>query len=217
MLRDRLQTAFGEHGHRCRNAANRIAGERRRNRYDASAGLLRQHLLNDALGEVQKTLDIRGDERLEIVGRVVGERLRKEDPGVIDEGVNLLKSRQCGLDDFGGRRRLANVAVHESDALRCRDLGGLGDLARSRDDVKAALNKPCDDPRPDSLRSASDDSRLSWPIHVSSPRKLSFSLFLETNRNHLLPVGVSALETERVIGTYWRGRNLQVPYCGTCS
>jgi hypothetical protein len=44
-------------------------------------------LLDDQLGEVQEALDVRRDERLEVLDRIVREPLREEDTGVVDQGV----------------------------------------------------------------------------------------------------------------------------------
>src|SRR2546430_5666683 len=50
----------------------------------------------------RKALDVRRDERLEVLGRVVRERLGEEDPGVVDQCVDRLEARHRRLDDPGG-------------------------------------------------------------------------------------------------------------------
>jgi len=66
--------------------------EHRRDRDDAPAGLLRRHLLDGELGDVQEALDVRRDERLEVLGCAVRERLGEEDAGVIDQCVDRLEA-----------------------------------------------------------------------------------------------------------------------------
>ena len=63
-------------------------GQRRRDIDDASAGLLRQHLLDRELGDVEEAFDVRRDERPEIVDCVIREGLREKDPGVVDQRVD---------------------------------------------------------------------------------------------------------------------------------
>src|SRR5206468_1745171 len=84
------KTAFGDHRHRRRDAPDRVASKGRGDRDNAPAGLLRQHLLDGELGDVQEAFEIRRDERLEVLGRVVRERLGGADVGVIDAYVDGL-------------------------------------------------------------------------------------------------------------------------------
>jgi hypothetical protein len=63
------------------------------------------------LDEVQEAFDFRVDERLEVLGRVVRERLGEEDAGVVDQRVDRLEATQRRLDDLGGSCRLVDVAV----------------------------------------------------------------------------------------------------------
>src|SRR5258708_27380311 len=49
-----FQTAFGDHRHRRRHAPDRVASKGRRDRDDAPAGLLRQHLLDGELGRSEE-------------------------------------------------------------------------------------------------------------------------------------------------------------------
>jgi hypothetical protein len=46
-------------------------------------------LLDGELGDIEEALDVRRDERLEVVGRVVRERLGEEDAGVIFTGISV--------------------------------------------------------------------------------------------------------------------------------
>src|SRR5215471_15536194 len=94
MLGDRFEPAFGEHGHRRRDTPDRVAGQGRRDGNDTPPGLLRDHVLDGELGDVQEALEVRRDERPEVLGRVVRERLGEEDAGVIDQGVNRREPRE---------------------------------------------------------------------------------------------------------------------------
>jgi hypothetical protein len=78
-------------------------------------------LLDGELGDVQEALEVRRDERLEVFGRVVRERLGEENAGVIDEHVDGLEARQRHFDDLGGGCRFAEMAVRESDVVRSRN------------------------------------------------------------------------------------------------
>ena len=63
VLGDCFQTAFGDHRHGRRDAADRVAGEGGRDRDDAAAGSLREHLLDGELRDVQEALEVGRDER----------------------------------------------------------------------------------------------------------------------------------------------------------
>ncbi len=54
-------------------------------------------------------------------------------------------------DDLGGSGRLADVAVHQRDLVRVRDLGGLGHLPGIGNDVETPFDKPFHDSRADPL------------------------------------------------------------------
>jgi hypothetical protein len=172
VLGDRLKTAFGNHRHRCRDAPDRIASKGRRDGDDAPAGLLRQHLLDGKLGDIEEALDVRRDERLEILGRVVRERLGEEDARVIDQRVNRMEARQRGLDNSGCSCRLADVAVHQGDLIGSDDLSGLGHPSGIGNDVETAFDKRFHNSRADPLRSSGHDGCLPWAAHDCLPEKV---------------------------------------------
>ncbi len=58
VLGDRFTTAFGDHGHCRRHPPDRVARQGRRDRDDASTSLLRQHLFDGELGEVQEAFTL---------------------------------------------------------------------------------------------------------------------------------------------------------------
>src|SRR5262249_13238851 len=72
--------------------------------------------------------------------------------------------------DPGGGGRLADVSVHESDAVGSRDLGGLGHLPRVGHDVEAPFDERFYDPRADALRGSGYDGRLPCAVHGWLPR-----------------------------------------------
>ncbi len=81
---------------------------------------------------------------------------------------------QAAEFDRAGRRprsdlsrscRLADVAVHESDVVRSRNLGGLGHFSGIGDDVETAFDKRFDDARADALRSSGHDGCLPLAAH----------------------------------------------------
>jgi hypothetical protein len=51
-------------------------------------GALLEHLGGDALADEEEAREVRGDLRVEVLRRVLGERLGDEDPGVVDEGID---------------------------------------------------------------------------------------------------------------------------------
>jgi hypothetical protein len=146
-----------------------VARQRRRDRDDAPAGLLCQHLLDGELGDVQETFEVRRGERLEVLGRVVREPLGEEDAGIIDQGVDRPEASQRRLDDLGRSCGLADVAVHQGDAVGSRDLAGLRHLPGTGDDVKTAFNKRFHDACANPLRSSRHDGCLSLAAHGLPP------------------------------------------------
>src|SRR5262249_22801847 len=121
--------------------------------------------LDGELRDVQEALEVRRNERPEVLGCVVRERLGEEYAGVVDQYVYGLETRQRCLDDPGGSRRLADVAVHQSDLVRGRDLSGLGHLPGVGDDVEPAFDKRLRDSGADTLRCSGHDSCLLLAVH----------------------------------------------------
>ena len=121
VLGDCFQTAFGDHRHRRREAPDRVPSQGRRDRDDAPAGLLRQHLLDRELGEVEESFEVGRDERPKVVGRVVGEPFRDEDARVVDERVDRPEPADSGLDNPGRCLRITNVSVDQCQYLSSDD------------------------------------------------------------------------------------------------
>ena len=82
--RDRLEAALRDHWDRRIHSGYRMFGHCSRNADDASASLLREHLLNSELGNVDEAFQVNGGESLKVLGRVVGKRLGEEYTRVID-------------------------------------------------------------------------------------------------------------------------------------
>ena len=61
---------------------------RRRDIDDASAGVLSQHLLDRELCDEKKTFDVDGNERPQILDRVIREGFREKYAGVVNERVD---------------------------------------------------------------------------------------------------------------------------------
>jgi hypothetical protein len=86
--RDGLKAALRDHWERRVDSGDRVIYHSRSDIDDASAGLLSQHLLDRKLANEEKTLDIDGNERPQIVDRVIREVLREIYAGVVDECVD---------------------------------------------------------------------------------------------------------------------------------
>src|SRR5262249_44633371 len=109
----------------------------------------------------------------EVLRRVVGERLRKVDPSVVDEQVDALEVLHGSIGYLRGRRLLGDVSVHEDETRRGLQILRVADRARIGDDTIATLEKRTGDPQADAARSAGDDSdtcshgrpscELGWP------------------------------------------------------
>src|SRR5262245_34834160 len=80
-----------------------------------------------------------------------------------------MEARQRRLDDPGGSRRFADVAVHESNLVSRRDLGGSGHLPGTGNDVETPFDKRFDDSRANALRSSGHDGGLSLAAHGGLP------------------------------------------------
>src|SRR5262249_23918672 len=108
--------------------------------------------------------------------RVVRKRLGEEDAGVIDQYVDGPEARERCLEGSGGGRLIADMAVHEGDAVRSRHFSGLGHLPGIGNDVEAALDKRFHNSCADALRSSSHDGCLSLAAHDWLPSTMSLQL-----------------------------------------
>ena len=99
--RDGLKAAFRDHRNCSVYSGDRVIHHRRRDIDDASAGLLNQHLLDRELADEEKTFDVDGNERPQIVDRVIREALREIYAGVVNERVDR---SEFALGDFGDLR-----------------------------------------------------------------------------------------------------------------
>src|ERR1700733_826790 len=105
VARDGFKPAFGNHRHRGVGPRYRVIHQRRGYVDDAAAGLLRQHLLDRELADMEKTLDIDRHQRPQIVEGVIGKALREVYAGIVDEGVDRSEFANGGFGYFRRRRR----------------------------------------------------------------------------------------------------------------
>ena len=132
---------------------------RRRDIDDASAGLLSQHLLDRELRDEEKTFDVDGNERPQIVDRVIREGLREIYAGVVNERVDRAES---GYGDFGDLRRRLQLADVSIDQCEIHQTPGtrsdFGDVSRIRHHVVTAIQKRLHKTCADALRAAGHDN-----------------------------------------------------------
>ena len=98
-------------------SGDRVIHHRRCNIDDAAALFLRQHLLDRKLADEEKAFDVDGNERPQIFDRVIGERLREKDAGVVDERVDR---SELSLGDFGDLGRccsFGNTSVNQRESI----------------------------------------------------------------------------------------------------
>ena len=79
--------------------------------------LLSQHLLDRELADEEKTFDVDGNERAQIVDRIIREVLREIDARVVDERVDR---SEFALGDFGDlrrRRSLGDASVDQREFI----------------------------------------------------------------------------------------------------
>ena len=112
-------------GDRGVHAGDRMIDHRRRDADDAAAALLRQHLPDDALREMQEPFEICRRPGDEVLDRVVDERLGEEDAGIVDQSVDRAEPRKRGFDDrlwpSPDRAMSPSTRAKRSDALISAD------------------------------------------------------------------------------------------------
>src|SRR2546423_1093643 len=136
--------------------------------YDAAAALLREHLLHGRLRCIDEAIQIGGRQRPEVLGRVLSEWLRKEDPRVVHQGIDRAKPLYRGSNDHLGRGGQTDVAVHQGQLVRALQLVRLTDLARVTDDVVAAIEEQVCHRGTYSLRGSRHNDGLLSGSHVNA-------------------------------------------------
>src|ERR1700722_15729249 len=110
---DRLQSAFRDHRNGGIGSSNRMIDQRRSDIDNASAGLLRQHLLDSELTYVEKALDVDRNERTQILNRVIDKRFRDVYPGIVDENIDSSELMRRYVDYFRRRRGFGNASINQ--------------------------------------------------------------------------------------------------------
>ena len=114
------------------------------------------HLPDRALGDVEETGQVHRGDRGEVVGRVLGERLADEDPGVVDQAVDPSEPVERLLHHALGGLGVGDVTLHREEV----GLVGGADRARGGHDRVAGPTEPGREACADALRGAGDDRDL---------------------------------------------------------
>ena len=99
------------------DAGNWIVDQRCGDAHDAAAGLLRLHLFNRKLRDVNEAREVSRDESAKVVCRVFRERLREEDAGVRDDGIDRAELLDREFCNFLRRLKLTYVAIDQGEVI----------------------------------------------------------------------------------------------------
>src|SRR5882724_4997506 len=143
--------------------------DRSRDAYHTAAALLREHLLYGQLRRMDKASQIGRRQHPEVLGRVLGERLRKENPRVVHQGMDRAEPLYRGTNDQFGRRGQTDVAVHQGQPVRALQLVLTTDIARVTHHVIAAIEEQVTHRGTDSLRGSRHDDGLLFRSHIGFP------------------------------------------------
>src|SRR5262249_37817068 len=125
-----------------------------------------EHVLDDALRDVDEAVQIRGRERAKVFCRVVREGLREEDSRVVHEHIDGAEPPHCGIDELLGGSRQSDIAIDEREVIRTLQRVLLTDVARVGHYVVPALEEQVGHCGTDSLRRARHDGGLAFCSHV---------------------------------------------------
>jgi hypothetical protein len=123
--RDGLEAAFRDHRNCGVRSGDRVIHQRRGDIDDASAGLLSQHLLDRELADEEKTFDIDGNERPQIVDRVIRECFEKYMPALLTSASiepNLLLATSAIFAVVAASAMLPSTNARLSEASNAPDL-----------------------------------------------------------------------------------------------
>src|SRR5206468_1030771 len=109
---------------------DRVIHHRRRDIDDASAGLLSQHLLDRKLCDEEKTFDIDGNERPQILNRVIREVFREKYAGVVNERIDPVESGYSSIGDLCRRVWITDVSIDQGEIRRRRKWICFSDVSR---------------------------------------------------------------------------------------
>src|SRR5882724_7462099 len=165
---DCVDAAFGNHWHRRGERRERMIGDGGRDTHDAAVGLLRQHLLDDQLRDVDEAVQVGGGQRAKVLSRIVQKRLWKKYAGIVHQSIDRTESLKSCLDYMLSRRRLADVAVDQSQMVGLPQLNFAADMTRSSHHVVATVKEQGRDARTDSLRGSGHNDGLLFHSHDGS-------------------------------------------------
>jgi hypothetical protein len=112
--RDCCQAALRQGRQRRRRPAPGVIDEAGRDVDDVAAAL-DGHLADRTLRDVEEAGEVHGGGRIEILLRVVGERLADEDSGVVDQRVDAPEPVERLLHHARRRARVGDVAIHSEN------------------------------------------------------------------------------------------------------
>ena len=115
--RDRVDSVFGDHRHRCGNTGYGMIDQRRRDAHDAAARFLCQHLPDRQLRQMDETVEVRRGQLSEVFDRVVEERLGDEDARVIDHRIDEAKGLDGCFRHLLCRCWIADIAIDRARPL----------------------------------------------------------------------------------------------------
>jgi hypothetical protein len=127
----RVDTALGDHRSRSSESRKRMINNRTCDAHHTAAALLREHPFHGQLRRMDKSFQVGGRQRLEILERVLGERLRKEDARIVHQGIDRAEPLYRGTNDHLGRRGQTDVTVNERQLVRALQLVLVTDVPSS--------------------------------------------------------------------------------------
>src|SRR5262249_40333037 len=115
--RDRVQPSLGEAGKRGMYARYGLLSQRRADIDDLTA-TFPLHESRGCLRHVEEPRKVSSHDSVEVLGRVFNTRLRHEDAGIVDEPVDPSEPPLGAVNQLLRRRRLADIAIDQQQAVR---------------------------------------------------------------------------------------------------
>jgi len=161
-----VQTTFSDHRKGSGYAGNWIVGQRSSDAHDAASGLLRLHLFNRKLRDMNEAIEVSRDESAKVVCRVLRKRFHKEDAGVRDDGIDRAELFDREFCNFLRRLKSTYVAIDQGEVLGSWKLLRFRRAPRGSYNIVAACEKRLDDARADALRCSRNDHCLLCICHL---------------------------------------------------
>src|SRR5712672_3393187 len=146
---DCVDAAFGNHWHRRGERRERMIGDGGRDTHDAA-------------------VQVGGGQRAKVLSRIIQKRLWKKYAGIVHQSIDRTESLKSCLDYMLCRRRLADVAVDQSQMVRFLKLFLAADMTRSSHHVVATVKEQGRDAGTDSLRGSGHNDGLLFHSHDGS-------------------------------------------------